>query len=397
MKAFDSEHSMRALINRPALGVFPGADWPDKLQNVLMPVAPKGLPCITTMMCGSCSNENAFKNMFLWYSKNRRGVNIDFTTAEKESCMINQPPGAPHLSVLSFHGGFHGRTLGALSTTHSKYIHKIDVPAMDWPIAPFPRYKYPLEENARENQEEDRKCLAAVEDLIDQWKKKGNDVAGIIVEPIQAEGGDNEASPEFFQGLQKVAKKKSVALLIDEVQTGGGPTGKFWAHEWFNLDGPPDIVTFSKKMQIGGYFHKLEYKPDQEYRIFNTWCGDPGKLIILERVLEVIKRDNLIENVRKSGDVLLKGLKDAQKEFSVLDSARGRGTFLAINAKDSATRDKIVGKLKTLGIQSGGCGEVWMNFLINFTKLIKYLLLSAFTPFPTSFNFRAEARQHLPR
>lgn len=324
-----------------------------------MPVAPKGLDCITTMMCGSCSNENAFKNMFLWYCKNRRGAGVDFTEAEKESCMINQGPGSPNLSILSFHGGFHGRTIGALSCTHSKYIHKIDVPALDWPIAPFPSYKYPLAENARENQEEDRKCLAAVEELIEKWKKKNHDVAGIIVEPIQAEGGDNEGSPEFFQGLQKLAKKKGVALLIDEVQTGGGPTGKFWCHEWFNLDGPPDIVTFSKKMQLGGYFHSKDFRPDQEYRIFNTWCGDPGKLIILEGVLEVIKRDNLLDNVRKTGDVLLKGLIDAQNEFHcILDSARGRGTFLAINAKDGATRDKIVGKLKQQGIQSGGCGEV---------------------------------------
>lgn len=328
-----------------------------------MPVAPKGLDCITTMMCGSCSNENAFKNMFLWYAKKQRGGK-DFTVAEKESCMINQPPGSPHLSILSFHGGFHGRTIGALSTTHSKYIHKIDVPAMDWPIAPFPRYKYPLEENVRENQAEDQKCLAAVDELIEEWNKKNNHVAGIIVEPIQAEGGDNEGSPEFFQGLQKLARKKGVALLIDEVQTGGGPTGKFWCHEWFNLDGPPDIVTFSKKMQIGGYYHTKEFRPDQEYRIFNTWCGDPGKLTILEGVLKVIKRDNLLDNVRKSGDVLLNGLKEAQKEFSILDSARGRGTFLAVNAKDSATRDKIVGLLKKHGIQSGGCGEVSFYALI---------------------------------
>ncbi len=161
--------------------------------------------------------------------------------------------------------------LTALSTTHSKYIHKIDVPALDWPIAPFPRYKYPLEENVRENEAEDRKCLAAVEDLIDQWKKKNHDVAGIIVEPIQAEGGDNEGSPSFFQGLQKIAKKKGIALLIDEVQTGGGATGKFWCHDWFDLEESPDVVTFSKKMQIGGFYHKLQFRPDQEYRVFNTW------------------------------------------------------------------------------------------------------------------------------
>lgn len=271
LEVFKSESNLKTLINRPALGVFPGQDWPDKLQNVLMPVAPKGLSQITTMMCGSCSNENAFKNIFLWYCRNRRGLNVEFTEAEKSSCMINLAPGSPKLSILSFLGGFHGRTIGALSTTHSKYIHKIDVPALDWPIARFPVYKYPLEENQRENQAEDQRSLAEVEGLIEKWKKNNNDVAGIIVEPIQSEGGDNEASPEFFQSLQKLARRNGVALLIDEVQTGGGPTGKFWAHEWFNLDTPPDIVTFSKKMQLGGYFHTLEFKPQQEYRIFNTW------------------------------------------------------------------------------------------------------------------------------
>lgn len=144
--------------------------------------------------------------------------------------------------------------MGVLSTTHSKYIHKIDVPAFDWPVASFPLYKYPLETNERENNEEDRRCLAEVEDLIVQYKKKDIPVAGIVVEPIQAEGGDNEGSPSFFQNLQRIAKKHGAALLIDEVQTGGGPTGKFWCHEHFNLDCPPDLVTFSKKMMIGGYY-----------------------------------------------------------------------------------------------------------------------------------------------
>lgn len=79
-----------------------------------------------------------------------------------------------------------------------------------------------------------------------------------MVEPIQSEGGDNEASPEFFQQLQRIGKKYGAGLLIDEVQTGGGATGKFWCHEHFNLETPPDVVTFSKKMQMGGYFHTLD-------------------------------------------------------------------------------------------------------------------------------------------
>jgi 4-aminobutyrate aminotransferase / (S)-3-amino-2-methylpropionate transaminase len=121
---------------------------------------------LTTMMCGSCSNENAYKNMFMKYQRDKRGGTSDFTDLEKESCMINMPPGAPKLSILSFKGSFHGRTLGVLSTTHSKYVHKLDVPAFDWPIARFPEYKYPLHENLRENEQEDESCLAEVSTMF---------------------------------------------------------------------------------------------------------------------------------------------------------------------------------------------------------------------------------------
>lgn len=104
-------------------------------------------------------------------------------------------------------GGFHGRTIGVLSTTHSKAIHKLDIPALDWPIASFPRYKYPLEDYVEENKAEDRKCLAEVEEQFEKYNKAGKFVAGVVIEPIQAEGGDNHASPEFFQELQRITKK----------------------------------------------------------------------------------------------------------------------------------------------------------------------------------------------
>ena len=77
---------------------------------------------------------------------------------------------------------------------------------------------------------------------------------------------------------------------MDEVQTGGGPTGKMWAHEYFGLDGPPDIVTFSKKMITGGFYHKRELRPKQGFRIFNTWVGDPGKLVLLDSVMKTIRQ-----------------------------------------------------------------------------------------------------------
>nr|CAH7737123.1 unnamed protein product [Callosobruchus chinensis] len=327
-------------------------------DDIVQRMYKKGLPHVMTMMCGSCSNENAYKAIFIAYRKHQRGENVDFSELEMTSCMVNQPPGAPNLSLLSFHGAFHGRTFGTLATTHSKAIHKLDIPSFDWPIASFPKYKYPLEEHSRENKEEDKRCLAEVEDLIHQYNKKGCPVAGIIIEPIQSEGGDNEASPEFFQALQKIAKKNGASLLIDEVQTGAGATGKMWCHEHFNLPSPPDVVTFSKKMLTGGFYHTLDLKVQQPYRVFNTWMGDPGKIFLVEAFLKVLKEQKLLNQVVKTGDKLKSGLLGFEKEFPhLLNSVRGRGSFLAVNAASSSLRDDILKRLKDKGIISGGCGD----------------------------------------
>ena len=198
-------------------------------------------------------------------------------------------------------------------------------------------FRYPLEENVQENAAEDQRCLAKVEEILEAQTKIGNPVVGVIVEPIQSEGGDHHGSNVWFQGLQKICAKHDIVYLMDEVQTGGGPTGKLWAHEYFELDGPPDIVTFSKKMLTGGMYNKPELSPKQGYRIFNTWVGDPGKLILLEAVLKTIKKDNLLDNTVKAGEVLLQGLKDAQAKFpGLVHSARGLGTFCAIDADTPA-------------------------------------------------------------
>ena len=124
---------------------------------------------------------------------------------------------------------------------------------------------------------------------------------------------------------------------MDEVQTGGGPTGKIWAHEFFNLSGPPDIVTFSKKMLTGGFYNKPELSPKQAYRVFNTWVGDPGKVVLLEAVLKTIKKDNLLQNTKEAGKVLLDGMKALEKKYpGLVHSSRGIGTFIAFDADTGA-------------------------------------------------------------
>jgi 4-aminobutyrate aminotransferase/(S)-3-amino-2-methylpropionate transaminase len=126
------------------------------------------------------ANEGAFKAAFMNYMHKERKGALTFTQEELSSCMINEAPGTPNLSIMSFTGGFHGRSLGALSATRSKAIHKVDIPAFHWPVAPFPQLKYPLEEHTSENAAEEARCLARMDELMTEWKKT-SPVAGVIM------------------------------------------------------------------------------------------------------------------------------------------------------------------------------------------------------------------------
>ena len=220
--------------------------------------------------------------IFMRYMNQQRGGRSSFTEEELSTVLKNQAPGSPNLSILSFKGCFHGRTIGLLSCSHSRPIQGVDIPTLPWPKADFPRYKYPLEENSRENQAEDERCLAQVEELIEAAVRvsvysrvvlsppslqtvAGHPVAGIISEPIQSEGGDNHGSPAFFQGLAAIGKKYDISLMMDEVQTGGGASGKMWCHEHFGIEA--DVVSFSKKMLSGGIYHNLGHRPPHPGRI----------------------------------------------------------------------------------------------------------------------------------
>uniref|UniRef100_A0AAQ5Y1T6 4-aminobutyrate aminotransferase n=1 Tax=Amphiprion ocellaris TaxID=80972 RepID=A0AAQ5Y1T6_AMPOC len=324
LKLMTNPNNLSTFVNRPALGILPPENFPDKIAESLLSVAPSGMTRVQTMACGSCSNENAYKAMFIWYRNKERGYKTP-SDEDHSTCMINQAPGCPDLSILSFMGAFHGRTMGCLATTHSKVIHKLDVPSFDWPIAPFPKLQYPLEEFTRENALEEARCLEEVEDLIVKWRQKGKPVAGIVIEPIQAEGGDNHASPDFFRRLRDIARKP--------------------------------------------------------YRIFNTWMGDPSKNLFLSEVLNVIRRENLLEEVTRSGKALLNGLYELQAQYpGILSRARGQGTFCAIDICDGATRDTILVKARDKGVLLGGCGDRSIRFrpALVFKEYHVHLLLNIF-------------------
>lgn len=371
-----SPEAINALVNRPATGNFPSVDYEKQIEGLLKH-APPGQNDVWTALSGSDANETAFKAAFMYQAQKERNGK-PFSAEEEAASMENK---APKRAIMSFSSAFHGRLFGSLSVTRSKPIHKLDIPAFDWPVAPFPQLKYPLEEHANENVAEEERCLIAVDDILANNKTP---VAAIIVEPVQSEGGDNHASPAFFQGLRDITKKHGVLFIVDEVQTGVGATGKFWAHEHWNLTSPPDMVTFSKKAQAAGFFyHDKEIRPNLPYRQFNTWCGDPAHIIIADAIFEEVAQKNLVQNANEVGAYVYEKLSDLAAKTGKIFRLRGkdRGTFIAFDLESPQARDKFLLDCRNSGVNVGGCStkSVRLRPTLLFEKKHADILIDVFS------------------
>lgn len=357
-KAAKLDEMTNALVNRPALACFPGIDYQKVLEEGILKAAPPGMTKVWTATTGSDANETAYKAAFMFQAARDRGTR-GFSPEELTSVMDNKAPGALEKTILSFKKGFHGRLFGSLSTTRSKEIHKLDIPAFSWPQTPFPALKYPLSEFEQDNANEEKRCLAALEEVIAE-QGEGN-IAALIVEPVQSEGGDNHASAAFFQGVRDITLKHNILMIVDEVQTGVGATGEFWAHQHWNLTTPPDMVTFSKKFQAAGfYFRNPELQPKQPYRQFNTWCGDPSKAIIARTIVQEVVANDLVSATAATGAHLFSNLSALFQKYP--DHAanlrgEGMGTFIAWDSPSADHRAKFLLACRAKGVNIGGCGD----------------------------------------
>ncbi|XP_056001745.1 4-aminobutyrate aminotransferase, mitochondrial-like [Ostrea edulis] len=357
METMRKPENWTPFVNRPSLGVSPPSDWTQLLKKDLLSVAPSGMRQVQTMSCGSCTIENGLKAMFIAHERRRRS-GAPPTPEEMSSCMCNIPPGSADITILSFSGASHGWTLGAQSVSHANWTQKLDLKSMRWPVATFPSLRYPLEDHEKENRQEEQRSLSEVADKIERQMKDGRPVAGCCVEPVQSAGGDNHASPWFFQELQKICKQNGVALLMDEIQTGCGSTGKFWAHEHFSLPEPPDIVAFGKKMLTGGFYYRENMRPQEAFRIFNTWVGDPSKMVLLRAVLNTIREERLLNLVSSTGVHLLKGLREIELKYpAFIRNARGLGTLCSVDFPNNSERDKVIQGLRNRGVNTGPSGD----------------------------------------
>ncbi len=247
--------------------------------------------------------------------------------------------------ILHFKNAFHGRSGYTLSLTNTADPRKTQhFPMFDWPRLSCPALRFPvtaevLEEVARAEEQVEREIRAACDAHPDE-------MAALILEPIQGEGGDNHFRPEFFRRLRALADELEFLLIFDEVQTGVGLTGSMWC--WQQIGVEPDLFCFGKKTQVCGFAsnHRID-DVDNVFkissRINSTWGGNLVDMVRCARYLEIIEEENLVENARVVGEYFLGRLREMAEEFAgTVSNVRGKGLFLAFDLPDKAMRDKTL-------------------------------------------------------
>jgi L-lysine 6-transaminase len=323
------------------------AQFVDTLARLAMPSYMKYLFFIEG---GALGIENALKTAFDWKVRRNRAKG---RAGDKGS------------QVLHFREAFHGRTGYTLSLTNTDPVKTDMFPKFDWPRIDNPKLRFPV------TAEVERDVRAAEESALDQIRRafaeRADDIAALIIEPIQAEGGDNHFRPEFLQALERIAHENECFFVLDEVQTGVGLTGKMWAHEHFGLT--PDAFAFGKKTQVCGCMvgPRVDEEPQNVFkvgsRINSTWGGGLTDMVRFGRFLEIMDEERLVDNARTVGEHLLRGLRRLESELGgLVTNARGRGLMIAFDLPGSEQRDRAHRGIVENGLLLLTCGTQSIRF-----------------------------------
>lgn len=305
---------------------------------------------------GAVAVENALKAAFDWK------VRLN----QKKASSAKGSKGEVGSKVIHFKQAFHGRCGYTLALTNTADPRKTKYfPKFDWPRITNPKITFPLEG-------ENLNTVIALEqqaeaEMLEVLNREAEDVAAIIIETIQGEGGDNHFRPEFHRKLRSFADRYDVMLIYDEIQCGAGLTGKMWAYQHYDLK--PDMLTFGKKLQVCGMMvgPRIESVENHVFkeasRINSTWGGNLVDMVRAQRYLEVIDQDSLVENAKDCGDYLLQCLCNMQKKYpQILSNARGLGLMCAIDVASAELRDKTQKNVFKHGAIILKCGVQSLRF-----------------------------------
>lgn len=311
---------------------------------------PESLPHLFMVAGGSVAVENALKTAFDWKVRRNRERGV---------------AGDKGQQIIHFQEAFHGRTGYSLSLTNTADPRKtMYFPKFEWPRIVNPKITFPLEDDLDAVISLEKQAVEQIQRAI---ADNPDDIAGLIIETIQGEGGDNHFRPEFFQKLRELADEHEFLLIVDEVQTGVGLTGKMWAYAHYGIE--PDILCFGKKTQVCGILagprlDEVEHNVFSESsRINSTWGGNLVDMVRFGRYLEIIDEDRLVDNARDVGAYLLEKLHGFQTERPAqVSNARGRGLMCAFDLPDTDTRNEFLKLAFDDGLLMLGCGVRSIRF-----------------------------------
>jgi L-lysine 6-transaminase len=264
--------------------------------------------------------------------------------------------------ILHFEHAFHGRAGYTLSVTNTDPTKTLHFPKFDWPRIAAPELRFPVGSRLEEIAASERASLLAVERAFDERR---HEIAAILIEPIQCEGGDRHFRPEFLAGLRRIADEREALLIFDEVQTGVGITGAWWAFQQLGVQ--PDVICFAKKMQVGGILvssriDEIDSVFSVPSRISSTWGGSLVDMVRATRILEIITDDSLLENVTQRGAQLRVGLEALTQRFPEVTNARGLGGLCAVDLPTSELRAAVVKRCFAEGLILLVCGPRSIRF-----------------------------------
>ncbi len=343
-------HIAEVAINKPSNSDFYTEEMAVFVDTFATTVIPDSHPYLFFVAGGALAVENALKTAFDW--KVRK--NIEAGRGDKLGS-----------KVIHYKKAFHGRTGYTLSLTNTadprKYMY---FPQFDWPRVDPPAMIFPIQENLDAVIAAEEASLKQIDAAI---KEHGHDIACLLIEPIQGEGGDNHFRTEYLQALRDRADKHEFLLVFDEVQSGMGMTGEWWA--WQAIGVEPDVFCFGKKSQVCGIAsnRRVDEVKDNVFhessRINSTWGGNLVDMVRCTKYLEIMVEENILENVRARHDQVIQGLEALAAKFpGKIANIRGRGLMIAFDMENTELRNALLGKIFDNGAIILPCGHVTVRF-----------------------------------
>jgi L-lysine 6-transaminase len=336
---------MRAALANPANSDVYSREYAGFVDTFRRIAVPDEFRYLFFVAGGALAVENAMKAAFDWKAQ------------------LNQSRGVEGGGdrILHFKDAFHGRSGYTLSVTNTDPTKTARFPKFDWPRISNPSLSFPVDEGAVAAAEE-----ASVAEIEEAFRSDSHGIAAILIEPIQAEGGDHHFRPSFLKRLRVLADRHDALLIFDEVQTGMGLTGSMWAFQQLGVT--PDIVAFGKKTQVCGIMSTKRIDEVERNvfrvssRINSTWGGNLVDMIRCARYLEIIEEDSLVQNAAAVGEYLMKALESLREEFPSVTNVRGRGLMIAFDLPDGATRNAVRAHCWENGLATLVCGPRSIRF-----------------------------------